>query len=119
MLKYPNPSAFVVEKLVVDLSCTLLYEILSCRPTTFSYDGELCRPFVFAQSFTTTTTSKIHPDFGNDHVLNPKASLSLSLSLSLYIYIYTHNQSSLLLVTPTGFIFCTSLLMFAVCANPL
>jgi hypothetical protein len=91
MLKYPNPSAFVVEKLVVDLSCTLLYEILSCRPTTFSYDGELCRPFVFAQSFTTTTTSKIHPDFGNDHVLNPKASLSLSLSLSLYIYIYTQS----------------------------
>jgi hypothetical protein len=66
-----------------------LYEILSCRPTTFSYDGELCRPFVFVQSFTTTTTSKIHPDFGNDHVLNPKA----SLSLSLYIYTHTHTQS--------------------------
>jgi hypothetical protein len=89
MLKLPNPSAFVVEKLVVDLSCTLLYEILGRRPTTFSYDRELCRPFVFAQSFTITTTSKIHPDFGNDHFLNPKASLSLSLSIYIYIYIYT------------------------------
>jgi hypothetical protein len=71
--------------------------------------------FVFVQSFTTTTTSKFHLDFGIDHVLNPKS----SLSLSLFIYTYTHNHSILLLVTPTGFIVCTSLLMFAVCANPL